>query len=408
MKKLLLPLLGILPLLSFAGGYQVNLQGTKQTGMGHLGSSFYLGASSTYFNPAMMGMDDKKFSIEAGVNFIRSSVQYQSQSTGFSEYTNNPTGTPLYLYATYKINDKFSAGLGVYTPFGSTVVWGDEWAGKELIQDISLTALYIQPTISYNVNDKLRLGGGLNIVSGSVELNRNVRSSIGNENVVNLSGDAIAFGFNAGVYYEASEKLSFGLTYKSQVDVELEGGTADFTVNALGAANGVADTEFDATLPLPSMITLGAAYKVTEKLLVSVEGSFVGWSAYESLDFDFKDNTPLVQDSENARNYEDSYIVRVGAQYSANEELDFRAGFYYDQSPVQDEFFSPETPSSDNLGITTGMSGHIGEHFGFDVSLLYIVGTERESYYPAENQQAFGGKYASRSLITGVGLNYSF
>ena len=62
MKKLLLPLLGILPLLSFAGGFQVNLQGTKQTGMGHLGTSFHLGASSAFFNPAMMGLDPNKFS----------------------------------------------------------------------------------------------------------------------------------------------------------------------------------------------------------------------------------------------------------------------------------------------------------------------------------------------------------
>ena len=408
MKKLLLPLLGIIPLLTFAGGYQVNLQGTKQTGMGHLGSSFYLGASSAYFNPAMMGLDEKKFSIEAGVNFINSNIEFQSQKTGVSESTDNPIGTPFYLYATYKISDKISAGIGVYTPFGSTVDWGTDWSGKELIQDISLRAIFIQPTISYKISDKLRVGGGLNIVSGSVELNRNVRSSIGNDNVVNLKGDAIAFGFNAAAYYEASEKLSFGLTYKSQVDVELEGGEADFTVNELGAANGVKDTKFDATLPLPSMITLGAAFKISEKLLVSAEGSFVGWSAYESLDFDFADNTALVQDSENPRNYEDSYVLRLGAQYSYNEMFDFRAGFYYDQSPVQDNFFSPETPNSDNLGITAGLSGHLGEHFGFDASILYIIGTERESFFPLENQQAFGGKYASRSVIAGVGLNYSF
>ena len=123
MKKLLLPLLGILPLLSFAGGFQVNLQGTKQTGMGHLGTSFHLGASSAYFNPAMMGLDSNKFSIEAGANFIMSSVQFQNGRTGVSEFTDNPLGTPFYLYATYKINDKLSAGLSVYTPFGSTVVW---------------------------------------------------------------------------------------------------------------------------------------------------------------------------------------------------------------------------------------------------------------------------------------------
>src|SRR6056300_650927 len=108
MKKLLLPLLGILPLLSFAGGFQVNLQGTKQTGMGHLGTSFHLGASSTYFNPAMMGLGDKKFSVEAGGSFISSNVQFRNGNTGNFENTDNPLGTPFYLYATYKVSDRLT------------------------------------------------------------------------------------------------------------------------------------------------------------------------------------------------------------------------------------------------------------------------------------------------------------
>ena len=231
MKKLLLPLLGIIPILSFAGGFQVNLQGTKQTGMGHLGTSFHLGASSTYFNPAMMGLGDKKFSVEAGVNFISSSVHFQNGNTGITEETDNPIGTPFYLYATYKINDKLTAGLGVYTPFGSTVDYGEDWSGKYLIQDISLSAIFIQPTLSYNINDKLRVGAGFAIVRGAFEINRAAPVPIGNDAQVNLQGDAIAFGFNAGVHYDVNEKFSVGLTHRSKVDVELEGGDAEFTVD---------------------------------------------------------------------------------------------------------------------------------------------------------------------------------
>jgi len=402
MKKLLLPLLGIIPLLSFAGGFQVNLQGTKQTGMGHLGTSFHLGASSTYFNPAMMGLGDKKFSVEAGGSFISSSVQFQNGNTGVSERTDNPIGTPFYLYATYKINDKLTAGLGVYTPFGSTVVWGDDWSGKNLIQDISLTAIFIQPTLSYNISDKLRVGAGLAIVRGSFEINRAAPVPIGNDAQVNLQGDAISFGFNAGIHYDVNEKFSLGLTHRSKVDVELMGGDATFTVDP-ALASRFPDSKFDATLPLPATTTLGLAYKISEKLLVSAEGSFVQWSGYESLDFDFEEE--VIADSKNPRNYEDAMIFRVGAQYSYSEMFDFRVGFYYDQSPIQDEYFNPETPNSDNIGITAGLSGHIGERFGFDASILYIIGTERDSEY---KPSGFGGTYASRSVITGVGLNYSF
>ena len=90
-------------------------------------------------------------------------------------------------------------------------------------------------------------------------------------------------------------------------------------------------------------------------------------------------NTAQLQDSENPRNYEDAVIIRVGGQYMVNEALLVRAGFYYDQSPITDEFFNPETPNSDNLGFTAGLSYNITDKLGVDASFLYIAGLERES-----------------------------
>ena len=400
-KTLLFPLLTSVPMLMFAGGFQVNLQGNKQTGMGHLGTALTQGASNVYFNPGSMTFLEDDFSSELGASFIFANVAFQDQSTGITERTDNPVGTPFYAYGSYKINEKLAAGLGVYTPYGSTVVWGDDWSGKNLIQDIKLQAIFIQPTVSYKLTEKLGFGAGLNVVLGSVELNRAVAAPFG-DNSVNLEGSATAFGFNTGLYFQATEDLSIGLTYRSQVDVELTDGDATFNVDPR-LATSLPSTTFDATLPLPATTTLGFGYKVNDKLLVSLEGSFVQWSAYESLDFDFANAT--TPDSENPKNYEDAIIIRVGAQYSATEKLDVRAGFYYDPSPIQDEFFAPETPNSDNLGFSTGASFKATDNFGVDLSLLYILGQERESSYSPEN---FGGKYASRTFIPGIGLHYNF
>ena len=85
----------------------------------------------------------------------------------------------------------------------------------------------------------------------------------------------------------------------------------------------------------------------------------------------------------------------------------FRAGIYLDQSPVQDQYFSPETPNSDNLGFTAGLTAQINEKLAIDASILFIEGLERDSYY-TNADGTFGGKYASRSFIPGIGLNYKF
>lgn len=404
MKRRLLPLLAMIPFLASAGGFQVNLQGTKQTGMGHLGTSFYLGASSAYFNPAMMGLDSTKWNFELGGSAIIGSVAYQNQSTGLVERTDNPVGTPFYFYGTYNINEKWAAGLAVYTPFGNSVDWEDGWSGRYLIEDISLSAIFIQPTVSYNINEMISVGAGFTYVIGNVDISRDLATPIGNEADVNLQGDANGFGFNAGIYVQATEKLSVGLTYRSQVDIELEGGDVDFTVDpALAAA--FPDQEFDSELPLPSTISLGLAYEVNEKWLVSVEGNYVGWDAYESLDFDFNQNTSSLDDSENPRNYESQLIIRAGAQYTASEKLMVRGGVYYDPSPITDEYFNPETPNTDNLGLTLGGSYNFNSNFTLDASFLFINGFERESEY---QPSGFGGKYRAMSFIPGLGLNYKF
>ena len=395
---------GLLPFILNAGGFQVNLQGTKQAGMGHLGTSFYLGASSTYFNPAMMGLDSNKFNFEIGGALIFSDVTFQNRETFRTERTDNDVSTPFYFYGTYKINEKLSAGLGVYTPYGSAVKWDDDWSGKNLIQEVSLRAIYVQPTLAYAINDRLRVGAGLTAVFGSFEIDRALPLPIGQNNTVNLEGDETGFGFNAGIHFKATEKLSVGLTYRSKVDIELEDGDATFNVDPALAA-GFPNGQFAADLPLAATTTFGLAYQLSEKLLISVEGSFVEWNEYESLDFDFENNTSSLEDSENPRNYDDSFIIRLGAQYSASEKLNLRLGAYYDESPVQDDFFNPETPNSDNIGLTGGLSYQASSRFSLDAAFLALIGTERTSGYSPAN---FGGDYKSFSAIPNIGFNYKF
>ncbi len=416
MKKLLLPILAMIPLLSMAGGFQVNLQGNQQSGMGHLGTSFYLGASSAYFNPAMMGMSDTKFSLEAGASGITSTVIYQNQSTGLESETDNPLGTPFYLYGTAKLNRDITAGLAVYTPFGSGVTWGDDWDGKYLIRDISLRAIFIQPTLSIQANDNLNIGLGFIYATGKFELNRAVGFSSAQQSVgsTNLSGSASGMGFNFGLHYKVTEKFNIGLSYRSAVTMTLRDGDAEFDLPASTAGTVPPTNSFDAELPLPSTSTIGASYQINDKFLVAVEYSFVDWYVYRSLDFDFETETDGFKDSKNPRNYKASSIYRFGIQYQPSEKLIARVGAYYDESPIQDNFFNPETPNTDNIGLTCGLTYNFSDKLSADASFIYIDGQERDSYYQdSKNRRTlggenFGGKYKASSIIPGIGLHYNF
>ncbi len=410
MKKILLIgyLFFMAAIAGHAEGYQVNLQGQRQTGMGHIGTGLSLGASSIHFNPGALSLMESNWEFSFGVSPIFSSNTFQKQAPSIYEtYSDNPVGTPFYLYAAGKINDKLTLGIGVTTPYGNSLVWGDDWDGRYLIQDISFSAIYIQPTISYKLFDNLSLGAGFSVVPGSVELGKALPliGQDGEEGEVDLSGSTMGFGYNVGLFFQASEKFSVGVDYRSKIDMVMEGGDAKFTVPSSMQGYFPADNTFSATLPLPANLTLGLGWNPSEKLTLGFDFQYVFWSAYQSLDFDFGTNTYALEDSHNPRNFENSAVYRIGAEYHLSSKIDLRAGFYYDQTPIPEDYLSPETPGTNKYGMSGGLSWYITDKLSMDLSFLFIQGEKREDGY---KEADFYGTYYTNAVIPGFGLNYSF
>jgi long-chain fatty acid transport protein len=404
MKKftLFVFLAAILGWSAFAGGYQVRLQGQKQTGMGLIGSPFALGASSIFYNPGGLSMMDKKWSFEVGASFIMANAIFQKDGTNYQARTDNPTGTPFYFYGAGMITDKLSVGLGVYTPFGSSAKWDDNWAGKLLIQDISLMAIYIQPTIGYKINDIISLGAGFVYAYGDVELNRAV--DFNDNSTAQLKGTTGNIGYNVGVMIRPTEKLSIGLDYRSKILMKMEGGDATFKVPQSLSTTVPAENKFDAELPMPANLDLGISYAFNEKFTLAVEMNYVFWSIYDTLSFKFEQQGEVL-DSDNPRKYKNTLIGRIGAQYALNDMFTFRAGLYYDPSPTDDDYFTPETVSLNTVAWTLGVSIVPVEGLSIDLSYLQLHGLETEKWYKPGN---FGGKYKVITAIPGIGVSYKF
>ncbi len=387
---------------AIAGGYQVRLQGARQTGMGLIGTPLSGGASSIFYNPGALGFNKNKYEFTVGINAIMSKISYRSVESDYTAKTDNPVSPPFFFYGAGKITDKLTAGLGIYTPYGSKAVWADDWKGRYLIQNIGLKAYYIQPTLSYQVTDKLGIGAGFVYVMGQVDLQKGLPYNSASN--VNLSGKTNAYGFNAGILFKPTDKFSVGVNYRSKVDVSLTDGDAKFTIPT--SVSGLIPTEnkFDATLPMPANFDLGFSYQATEKLLLAIELDWVMWSTYDSLSFTFAEAGEKLNSS-NPRLYKDSYIPRIGIEYTVNEKLKLRTGAYYDASPVNSDYFSPETVSLNTTAISFGLSYKPIQNLSIDLSYLQLFGQESEKKYTPDN---FSGIYKSTTYIPGFGITYSF
>lgn len=445
-----------------AEGYQVNLQSAKQAGMGHVGTGMKLGSEGMHFNPAGL-TSVKNMEISAGVALLQADVTFEGTmgTNAAKGETNNSLSTPVYLYAGFNVwKDKLFAGISVNTPYGSGLNWGRDWAGNKLIQEISMRAFSIQPTIAYKVCDKLSLGAGLMIATGNFSMNKAlmVNGDLGGLKNTQLSDQSalasmalsgsskLGYGFNLGVLYDVTPELTIGISYRSEMSVKVDDGKSETIysnsgseaiTNAIGYLNtviaGMADDNVEkntkiairnglvaaqgkiaavnnktveAELPLPSNITVGASYKFSPKFTLAADFQYIGWSTYDTLQINLVELGAAGVTKMN-KNYKNSFAVRIGGAYEACDYATVRLGFAYDRTPVDTDWYSPETPGANKYIATAGASANLSKAFSIDLGLQYVFG-QQTGTYPMGPTTAFAGKYKSTAYSATIGATYKF
>lgn len=389
---------------SFAGGFQLNLQNNRSLGMGHTGVGLRLGAASGFFNPGALAFSGTEIII--GLNLVAANIGYREIEPGvYMASNNNGLGTPFHGYFALKPSETSNLviGLAAYTPFGSSVSYEDDWKLQAALRSISLRSIFYQGTLAYKINEKLGIGVGFVYGTGDFSLRRALplQDQQGTYGEARLSGAGMGFGFNAGVFYEVNEYISLGASYRSGVDITLEGGDAEFMVTP-ALSNAFPTTRFNSGLNLPSVFNAGLSFKASDKLTIATEVNFVNWSSYSALEFDFEQNTEQLQDVNSPRNYKNVTIYRIGGEYELSDKIILRAGFYYDFTPVQDGYLTPETPDMDKIGITCGAS-YKTKKIEIDLAMLYINGAER---IDQNKEFGYSGKWSSNAFIPGLSVKY--
>jgi long-chain fatty acid transport protein len=332
--------------------------------------------------------------------------------------------------------------------------WGKTWAGAGLIQDISLKSYSIQPALAWKVTDRFSIGAGMMIMFGDFSLSRAIIPAGYLESLraftaaypdiaaildkykntpavsATLSGKAgVRAGFNLGMMLDITDHFTAGISYRSKVGMKVNEGAAEIQyanktefdglaaiVNPILAAQQkqlvvppLDQGTFEAELPLPSNFNIGLTYKPNGRWLVSGEVQFVGWGAYKQLNVEFRPREVLGgSDIRADKEYQNTHIYRLGAQFAATDRFDLRLGAYFDESPVKDDYLNPETPSMDKLGLSTGLSFRPSGAFSVDLALCYVTGFGRDGSYPIDSAHIFSGHYKASAFTSVLGVAYCF
>jgi long-chain fatty acid transport protein len=410
-------ILGVIPGILLAGGFQLNEHGAKPMGLGGAFTAIVNDASAVYWNGAALSYLDGT-NLMLGTAIIGPSTSFRGVTPAVDKSRMiSQTFVPPHFFASHKISDAFSIGLGVSVPFGLGTKWNQNWVGRYLAVETELQTISAPLVVSWAILENLSISVGGSFSFADVTIAQaNSQTPFEGDAFITLKGDdKSAFGYNAGIMWKPLKELSIGASFRSEVEYEFEG-----TATATGAEQLAAllpKGNISAKLTTPMNIQGGIGYRVIEQLQLSADFQWVGWSSYDKLAVDFED--PAYDDISRPRDYEDTYAIRFGAEYFLNNQLSFLGGIYFDKMPVKPEYLSPSLPDADRLGFSIGADAMIFENFGMCGSYLFIRSAEltvtnsREIYNPYDegnegSASRFNGTYNSYANLFSFSFYYKF
>jgi len=443
---------------AYGSGFALIEVNATGQGNAYAGASAYTNNASTiFFNPAgLMNLDSQELVLAA--HYIEPSSDFSndgsslapSLGSGALSGEDDDGGSGAFvpnLYWAKPLEGDMTFGFGVNTPFGLKTEYDDEWVGRYHGVLSDLKTVNVNPSLGYRVNDKLSIGGGVNVMLAEVDLSSAVdmgalclalaaatcvpagvtAGTLSNDGFADLEGDNfddLGLGFNFGLLYAVSNNTTIGVSYRSEIDLKVEG-DADFSLpEATDVASGTVaavigadplmrftDTGLEAEVTLPASFSVSLAHRVG-KITWLADATWTGWSSFDELRIEF--DNPNQPDAVTTEDWDDTMRYSFGFDYQYSDKLVLRAGLALDETPVPSaERRTPRLPGNDREWISFGLTYIATKQLTFDFgySHLFIddakIDNEFESSVPVLNAD-LTGEYEAEVDILSAQLNWQF
>ncbi len=394
-----------------AAGFQLLEQNASGLGNAYAGSAAIAeNASTIYFNPAGMSYLSG-LSVSAGVNAIKPSFKFRNNGN-----TTAPLGAPGSLagadsggdagkwgivpnaYLAWRVNDRWSLGVGVGAPFGLMTDYDDNWLGEFHSNKFEIVTININPSVAYKVNEQWSVGAGLNYQRIDAEYSRRavVAPGVTSTAIVDMDGDA--WGWNAGAIFQPVEGTRFGLSYRSKIKHSVDGNTE---LRNVGTFNAAADVD------LPDTVVFSAFHQLNSRWELLADVSWTGWSSIPELQIR---NTGIPGDRLDL-DFRDTWRIALGANYKVNDAWKLKFGVAWDQSPVHEAADRPTSlPDNDRWWFSTGVQFQATANTTVDLgyTYLYLDDTKIDNAHDLATKGRIAGEYRSKGNIIGLQVSSRF
>lgn len=398
-----------------ASGFGVFTHGANALGQSNAATAHNDMPSAVFFNPALIN-DLPGTQMEIGTTMIAIRQEFTSAATGTRIDGTEDEFFPSILFLTHHLSDKFSLGMGVFSPFGLATKWPENWEGRYQTTTSEMTTFNVNPVVSWRLTPDVTVAAGVAFMWLDATLQTKLNMTLlgfpagfadGNQK---FDGDGQGEGYNFGLSARLNDRTSLGVSYRSAIDVTADGRVstqlpagADAVAALFPTANG------EAKVTLPRQISAGIAYRISPKAIVEAGLRWEEWSSFDELIITF--DRPIAGQTQRVtpRDWDDTLAVNIGAQYNFNDKYALLLGFLYENTPVPDDTFDPTIPDSDTCLYTIGMAANY-EKFKYSVSYGLQIKEDRtkNNFISAVDGSTANGKYEAVLHLLGVSFSYRF
>ena len=432
----------ILPLLPLntpaSNGMNMEGYGPIAAAMGGASMAYDNGSAAMMNNPSTIGMMDEGDRLDVFFGFLGPDVE--ASTMGMKAKSD---GTAYYMPALgfVRKRDGLAYGIGMYgqggmgTEYDGTTFLGNPAAPavmSNLENRTELSVGRVIAPISYDVNEKLVIGGSVDFVWAGLDLRMAMsgaqfadlttpgmqNAGVASGSLVNaigafgmpvnyayfdfsngsrFSGKARGYGGAAklGVAYRVNKRLTLGASYHSETRLgDMETDEAKISVN-LDNGGTPTPVELKGKIKVndfqwPSTYAIGAAFQATDKLLLVGDIKRINWAdtmQQFSMSFtadqsssndlsgsfgpgaDFRGGT---LDAALYQRWEDQTVYQIGGAYQVSKALTLRAGYNYADNPVPDQYLNALFPAIVEEHYTAGFGDSFDPAQSIDFSLQVV------------------------------------
>jgi len=403
---------------AFASGYRIPEQSLNATALSGAYAANTPAADASYYNPANMSWLENKWQTEASLTWIHlASMEYTDNTVASRNSGSRSEDFAMpNLHVVSPEYNNFRFGLSVVYPYGLSKRWDNSFPMTSA-EEFTLKTYEFNPTVSYKINDKLSIGGGVRAIytegkvksNGTVQVAGPVTATISRD----LEGDTTEYGYNLAMSYRPIENLSLAATYRSKIDLNVEGDSrlSSNAIGALGLPATTINTGAFVSVPAPAVLTLATAYTCNNgKTTAEFTYDKTFWNAYDQLDFNYTTTIthPVLLsafDNPKAKNWVNSEAFRLGLTHRLNTQWTVMAGFAIDKNPIPDQTLGFELPDSDAKIYSCGLRYQPTDTLTLGAAYLF---DDKESR-TVTNAGGVNGTFANSAahLVT-AGLQYRF